>query len=340
MDSILSNNWLNPIVSILRLCSIIEYGGSHFLIVLVALLNCCPCLLDILKSKRWTLVTGKRSERNADRFIANCLNQDSNSSCFFLDPQLEVLGKMNKCLQTSSLSLNEVYSKITFVQPISLDVTKSITDAANVHCLEEAVPLFLGTDFQQHYLQCQDHALLTTAQLNAASKVMYDYIYKIADSIEKRFPEIDFMLTNTAFLEPPLRNLQQPDMQAMLNRFGQKSGPVAFPLDRVIMQFRLYQNDSSIDIQFSACNKDPLVFWCQLYEEGDYKELASLALLLLSISPTSVLCKQGFSTMNYVKNEFRSLLKQENLNACMPFGMTSHSVHNFPFHTFLKSRKV
>ena len=83
MNSILSKNWLNPIVSILRLCSIIEYGGSHFLIVLVALLNCCPCLLDILKSKRWTLVTGKRSERNADPFIANCLNQDSNSSCFF-----------------------------------------------------------------------------------------------------------------------------------------------------------------------------------------------------------------------------------------------------------------
>ena len=141
------------------------------------------------------------------------------------------------------------------------------------------------------------------------------------------------MLTNTAFLEPPLRNLQQPDMQAMHNRFGQENGPVAFPLDKVIMQFRLYQNDSSIDIQFSACNKDPVVFWCQLYEEGDYKELASLA-LLLSISSTSVLCERGFSTMNYVKNEFRSPLTQENLNACMSLGKTSHSVHTFPFHTF------
>ena len=100
--------------------------------------------------------------------------------------------------------------------------------------------------------------------------------YKISESLEKRFPEIDFMVTNTAFLEPPLRNLQQPDMQVMLNRFGQESGPVTFPLDRVIMQFRLYQNDSSIDIQFSACNKDPVVFWCQLHEVGDYKELASL----------------------------------------------------------------
>ena len=260
---------------------------------------------------------------------------------FFLEPQLEVLAKLNKWLQTSSLSLLELYSKIkallsTFVKPISLDVTKSITDSAKVRCLEEAVPFFLGTDFQQHYLQCQDHALLTTAQLNAASKVMYDYIYKIAVSIEKRFPEIDFMLTNTAFLEPPLRNLQQLDMQAMLKSFWARKWPRCFPIDKVIMQFRFYQNDSSIDIQFSACKKDPVVFWCQLYEEGDYKELASLALLLLSISPTSVLCERGFSTMNYVKNEFRSLLTQENLNACMSLGMTLHSVRTFPFRTFLK----
>ena len=84
--------------------------------------------------------------------------------------------------------------------------------------------------------------------------------YKISESLEKRFPEIDFMVTNTAFLEPPLRNLQQPDMQVMLNRFGQESGPVTFPLDRVIMQFRLYQNDSSIDIQLAHATKIRLYF--------------------------------------------------------------------------------
>jgi hypothetical protein len=38
------------------------------------------------------------------------------------------------------------------------------------------------------------------------------------------------MVTNTAFLDHPLMNLQQPDI---LNRFGQESGPVTFPLDRV-----------------------------------------------------------------------------------------------------------
>ena len=141
--------------------ALVEYGSSHFLIALVALLNCC-----ILKSKHWTLVYNRQEVRTKCRSLHSRLSEPRfQLFLFFLEPQLEVLAKMNKWLQKSSLSLHEVYSKIkallsTFVQPISLDVTKSITDSTNVRCVDEAVPLFPGTDFQQHYLQCQEHALL------------------------------------------------------------------------------------------------------------------------------------------------------------------------------------
>ena len=69
-------------------------------------------------------------------------------------------------------------------------------------------------------------------------------------------------------------------MQVMLNCFGQESGPVTFPLGRVIMQFRLHQNDSSIDIQLEHATKIRLYFGVNCMR----KELASLALLLLSIN--------------------------------------------------------
>ena len=79
--------------------------------------------------------------------------------------------------------------------------------------------------------------ILTTPQLKAACKVMYDYIYKTIESIEKHFPEIDFMVTNTTFLEAAsIEEFATTDMQAILK---QESGPVTFPLDRVIMQFCL-----------------------------------------------------------------------------------------------------
>ena len=78
---------------------------------------------------------------------------------------------------------------------------------------------------------------------------------------------------------------------------------MVFSLDVIIMQFRRYQNDCSIDMIFSLGNQDTVKQWCQLYEGNYYKELASLALQLLSISPKSVLCESGFSTMNYICKE-------------------------------------
>ena len=87
---------------------------------------------------------------------------------------------------------------------------------------------------------------------------MYDYVVKVADSIEKRFPEADFMVRNTAFLDPSLRSLQQPDLHALINRlinrFSQEGGPMVLSFDVILMQFHMYQNDCSIDMIFSLGN--------------------------------------------------------------------------------------
>ena len=56
-----------------------------------------------------------------------------------------------------------------------------------------------------------------------------------------------------------------------------------------------------------------------------------LAILLLSVSLLSVICERGFSSMNYIKNEFRSVLSQENLNACMSIALCKHTPDIFPF---------
>ena len=72
-------------------------------------------------------------------------------------------------------------------------------------------------------------------------------------------------------------------------------------------------------------------FWCQLHSGRNYKELSSLALILLAICPTSVLYERHLSIMNYIRDEYRSLLMHENLNACMAIAMTQHSVDTLPF---------
>ena len=142
-------------------------------------------------------------------------------------------------------------------------------------------------------------------------------IIKVGEFIEKRFPELEFMVSNTAFLNLSMHCLQTPDISALVQRFSQDDGPVTYSIGSVKRQFQFFTNDSTIDMEFNLCGGDVVKFWCHLYRnEGDeYKELSCLALLLSSISPTSVLCERGFSIMNYVKNEYRSVLTQENLNA-------------------------
>lgn len=163
-----------------------------------------------------------------------------------------------------------------------------------------------------------------------------NYIIKVGESLE-RFPEMEFMASNTAFLNPSFRCLQTPDIPALVQRFSHNNGPVSFSVEVVSRQFQFFKNDSTMDMEFNLCGGDIAKFWCHLYknEEEEYRQLSSLALLLLSISPTSVLCERGFSIMNYVKNEYRSVLTQENLNACLAISMCSHSVHTFPFDLLL-----
>jgi hypothetical protein len=160
---------------------------------------------------------------------------------------------------------------------------------------------------------------------------MYNYIIAVGRALERKFPDMNFIIENTAFLDPAIRKLQQPDMQALADKFP-------FQVDASILssQHRLYQNDSALDFQYQLSGKDHVKFWCALYKEEDYKELASVALALLVISPTSVICERGFSVVNYVKNEFRSLLTQQNFNASMAIAMTNYTIETSPFTKLLK----
>ena len=96
-----------------------------------------------------------------------------------------------------------------------MDSAKSITDSSNLRPLEEAVLLFADANFQKHYKGCQDHALVDSRELQEASKCMFNYIITVGESTEKRFPELEFMVSNTAILNPLMRCLQTPDIPAL-----------------------------------------------------------------------------------------------------------------------------
>ena len=94
---------------------------------------------------------------------------------YFLLPQLEALAQINKWLQSPQLSIHTVYGKIkalllTFIEPVALDKTKSVSDSSNLRPLCEAIPLLPGTDFQEQYAKCIDHSLMENRDMQQACK--------------------------------------------------------------------------------------------------------------------------------------------------------------------------
>ena len=56
--------------------------------------------------------------------------------------------------------------------------------------------------------------------MQQAFKSMYQYIVKVGECIEKQFPEIDFIIKNTMFLDPRIR-------------YSRDEGPITFSIDTI-----------------------------------------------------------------------------------------------------------
>ena len=144
----------------------------------------------------------------------------------------------------------------------------------HLRTVEHAGPLFPGSDFQKHLSDCME---LSGRELETAKKLMYNYIVTIGKALEHPFVEWDFIVKNTAFLDPTMRSLQRPDLPC---KFHAGNVPFGFDCSKLYSQYRMYENDVTTDFQYELCGK----FWCQLYMEEEYEELASLALLPLSVT--------------------------------------------------------
>jgi hypothetical protein len=69
-----------------------------------------------------------------------------------------------------------------------------------------------------------------------------------------------------------------------------------------------------------------------MYKHSEtYKELAVVAILILSIFPTTVMCERSFSALYFIKNKYRNELTNDNLEAALRLALEEISVIEFPF---------
>jgi hypothetical protein len=73
-------------------------------------------------------------------------------------------------------------------------------------------------------------------------------------------------------------------------------------------------------------------FWSGMYKYSEtYKELALVAILILIIFPTTVMCERSFSALHFIKNKYRNQLTNDNLEAALRLALQERSVIEFPF---------
>ena len=66
---------------------------------------------------------------------------------------------------------------------------------------------------------------------------------------------------------------------------------------------------------------------------SEYDQFGLLAVTLMCMSPDSVKCERGFSTMNLTKDRFTTRLSQENLQARLTVCLDSRTLDTFPWES-------
>jgi hypothetical protein len=62
-----------------------------------------------------------------------------------------------------------------------------------------------------------------------------------------------------------------------------------------------------------------------------YKELAVVAILIVSIFPTTVMCEKSFSALQFIKNKYLNQHTNYNLEAALRLALEDRSAIEFPF---------
>ena len=196
----------------------------------------------------------------------------------------------------------------------------------------EALIDFPSEDFSDLWHQIVENDLLPARQRKAVLVNCMEFLLAAVQNVIDRFPESAFICQSCTFLDP--RRLRQTgsNIASVIDRFNNDF----FDSGLICQQYTRFRNDDDLGFIFEENDNDITSFWCDIYcNFSEYKELSKLSILILTLSPNTCDCERGFSTLNYVKNEYRSKLTNQNLNACMAVGLEERSVSSFPFEKFV-----
>uniref|UniRef100_H2ZRQ4 HAT C-terminal dimerisation domain-containing protein n=1 Tax=Latimeria chalumnae TaxID=7897 RepID=H2ZRQ4_LATCH len=216
-------------------------------------------------------VSPELAQKLKDPVVHGCL--------LFLKEFLPKLASVNLELQKRQLT---IFDSIEVIHTFRMTVTDIVQH------LQEERDFTVFNELSQ-FLSCQDESVQHKVCLVAT-----EYLSILSEDLENRFSEGNFFLQYATFMTDPFNNTGSTSLAANI---------------LTTLQDRL-ASFASVDL--SNLNQPGVTvqeFWSNVFQfEDTYKPLAKVALLLLSLFPTTVLCEGAFSALHFLKNKYRSRL--------------------------------
>ena len=98
------------------------------------------------------------------------------------------------------------------------------------------------------------------------------------------------------------------------------------PIDEAALQMEVVEMSSSVLLKTRHKDKDVTVsdFWINVVPQTQFKNMRAIALVLLTMFPSTYICESSFSTMNSIKNQDRNRLTNEHLDQCLRIATTEY----------------
>jgi len=140
-----------------------------------------------------------------------------------------------------------------------------------------------------------------------------EFLDKLIKNFQTRFG--DFPLGKQVLL-----CMENPFLVKNIAEFSTEALKICPWASAASLQSELIELQENLALQESLC--DPTTFWTKMVPAADVPSLQKVALQILTMFPSTYCCESAFSTMNMVKNKYRSTLSNEHLHQCLRLALT------------------
>ncbi|MBN3302946.1 GT2D2 protein, partial [Amia calva] len=140
-----------------------------------------------------------------------------------------------------------------------------------------------------------------------------EFLDKLIKNFQTRFG--DFPLGKQVLL-----CMENPFLVKNIAEFSTEALKICPWASAASLQSELIELQENLALQESLC--DPTTFWTKMVPAAGVPSLQKVALQILTMFPSTYCCESAFSTMNMVKNKYRSTLSNEHLHQCLRLALT------------------